>query len=195
MKLCPNSILLENGNFKLKDTTENVIKKYIRKEYSKENVKQNEAIIVDNLLIINNLSIQDNNLNYVCVDQGMEWDVTFEAINLHKRDLVILFNFELKTGDGINIGCFGNQFQHHKILLSSESSRIKFSMGAMALKAGEYFMNVFAQVVEFNSSVYEVDYLTIKVDNCININKKWNTYINQSQHGHTPILWENVSIE
>jgi hypothetical protein len=120
--------------------------------------------------------------------------VSFNVQKLSSGNLEFYFNVELKTIDGTHIGCFGNEFQTRDIVIEKVNTQIEIDLGTLALKKGEYLINVYFQVGKGAMSIgdYRRDYILLSVNTPIKKSQIWNTYINQPQHGYTPIIWSNI---
>ncbi len=197
MKLCPNSILLENGKFKLRDKTESVIRNYIFPKSKDIVSKEVRSLELNNKLVVSNFNINGLCNIYVEVEQGNHWGVSFDIENFDNESVQIFFNLELIAESGFAIGCFGNEFQKNDIFLKPGKSNLSVDLGIMALKSGLYSLNFYIQIGEVKKFVnlYEENYCALKVSESIISNNKWNAFIKETQHGYAPILWEHIEVK
>jgi lipopolysaccharide transport system ATP-binding protein len=197
MKLCPNSILLDNGKFILKDKTESVIRNYIFPKSKDMVSKEICSLELNDKFAVSNFSINGLNNIYVEVEQGNHWGISFDFENFDDESAQVFFNIELIAESGFAIGCFGNEFQKNDILLKPGKNKLSVDLGIMSLKSGLYSLNFYIQIGEVKKGVnlYEENYCALNVSETIILNDKWNAFINENQHGCTPILWEHIEVQ
>ncbi len=196
VKLCPNTVLIENGQISKIGKTSDVINRYFSKDFkNRANIKLADVIIKDNFYI-SNFYVNNQSSQVISVNQGDDWNVKFVVNKFDSEKIDFYFNIELKTTDGTNVGCFGNEFQKKVISIEKNSTIIEINLGIVALKKGEYIVNVYFQLGygSSNISVYHQDYILFNVNSALRQSNNWTNYINQPQHGHAPILWNNINI-
>jgi lipopolysaccharide transport system ATP-binding protein len=193
LSLCQNTILIKNGIIDIFDKTEFAINNYLRSNFKNMGFNKDAKIFCYDIFEIKNFLVNKEFVN-ININQGENWNLTFDVIKQIIDVLDFKFNIELKTIDGIAITCFGNEFQKHDLFLSKSTTKIEVDLGICALKEGEYSLNLFFQVGTgiTAKSCYMEDYCLIRVDPPIKTNNLWNKYINQLQHGHVPILWKEI---
>ncbi len=190
-KLCPQSILLENGSFKIKDDTEKVIREYFQISYNSLQDNQINQIIVNEYLTISN--VRFNNSANTNLEQGQDWCFGFNVNKTVVKPIKLTVNIEVKTIDGVYIGCFGNEMQFGEINITKEQTAVKFELGTMVLKTGDYLINIYVRD-NFNPSTYIQDFGKFTVVQSMIFNQNWNFYVNKPQHGYNPIIFKDIHI-
>jgi lipopolysaccharide transport system ATP-binding protein len=195
LKLCPNTVLMENGTISTIGDTNSVINKYFSNEFKNRENQNLSDIVLSDYLFISNFYINNQSSQCISVNQGDDWSVKFVVNKSNSEKIDFYFNIELKTTDGMNIGCFGNEFQKRSIVIEKETTGIEIDLGIIALKKGEYLINLFFQgsFGAKKTSEYRQECILFTVNSPLNNSTVWNTYINQPQHGYSPIIWRNIN--
>lgn len=195
LKICPNSILMQNGQLKLMGQTSAVLNDYFSQGITASSQKKMENFNIQDEIEINNIYVNGQNTKLININQGDDFMLTFDVINNGKKGIPFYINLEIKTNSGINVGCFGNEFQKQDLLLDKKCNHIEVNAGSVLLKQGEYSYNLYIQIGQGNNrkSVYKTDFFTVNVLNAKHIPIEWNSFISQPQHGYNTFLCKNIT--
>lgn len=107
--LCNNAIFLEQGNLMEYGKTNIVINDYLKRK--KEAAQAKIKSIQLNEIIFQHLGFNNNFDDEIIIKQGENLVFSFDMVNLHN------------TNEGIPVTCFGNQFQHQRIIAKPASKQ------------------------------------------------------------------------
>jgi lipopolysaccharide transport system ATP-binding protein len=195
-KLCNHSILMQNGRLENMCKTEKIIRDYISERSLTKSISKLPKIFIKNIVEVSEIQINNQSSSQICIKQGEEWSFSFKVKNINYRELNLFVNIELKTLDGFNVGCFGNQFQNGVIEIKKLETCINFNIGHIGLKKGKYSINFYIQVgaQKFMDHNYVEDFCILEVQDSTIPNSFWRTYIDQDAHGYNPIIWSNLLV-
>jgi len=193
--LCDNAILMDNGVISGKGNTNSVINSYINKNYSAFVGKLSPNIDLDNISV-RNISFNESNANQIEIFQGEKISFGFNIVRKTIKNVKLIFNIEIKTANGIPVGCFGNEFQTCDIIIDQDNLKVEVDLDACAWKEDLYFVSLYyyCEVSGYAEKKYLEDIIQIKVKGAVLKNDNWRQYIFGNSHGFVPIKWSKISL-
>ena len=203
-KLCKSCILLENGQLKDLGETDRIIYKYLV-----DNHVQNSQIVKDIVLKegfeVKNFSLLQDGTPTEELKQGESVEVSFDVINHNDFEVEFLTNIEIHSETGEAVTCFGNEFQHHDIVLPPNGHiHVAMRLGELLLRKGQYYISPYFAFTYNHHADYVDSYIECAMEINVrepsaaylaNKDKTWLRFASDLEaHGHMAIPVDNFDV-
>jgi lipopolysaccharide transport system ATP-binding protein len=202
--LCQNTILFENGSIKDHGETSLVITNYLNTGNKYINQKTPNIQLNNKQFEVSEFTIyQYASKNSYIIEQGLPLFFEFIFSNKSNKSCRLEFNFELKTGQGEPVTCFGNEFQNFPIsIMQYCKQQITISIKETLLKKGSYFLSLYFKVYQdrdifdyYLENAFRIEVETPSPLYFTNNKNTWKLFPAGYQHGHIGLKIDDLHIQ